>query len=185
MSTPPKRQSVVPFCYSSGAVIEGDHRYLLWRRWDRELPTLVIIMLNPSKADAYADDATIRRCIGYAVRWGYGAIEVINLFAFRSTNPQTLIYEEDPVGYDNDMWLIKTCTQAKRVGSEVLVAWGRMPDFHSNSPFRRRDRDVLTRLEKLGIDVVCLAVTKDGFPKHPVRLPYNLERSKYYWRNHG
>jgi hypothetical protein len=48
----------------------GTYRYELWRRW-AEGPHVLFVMLNPSTADAVTDDATIRKCIGYAKRWGY------------------------------------------------------------------------------------------------------------------
>ena len=73
-----------------GAVITGDYRYLLWREWnsDRAVPrlqrdrqTVSFIMLNPSRADAEVNDPTITRCINFALSWGYGRLEVVNLFA--------------------------------------------------------------------------------------------------------
>jgi len=42
------------------------------------------IMLNPSTADDQVDDPTIRRCIGFSRAWGFGAMNVVNLFALRS-----------------------------------------------------------------------------------------------------
>ena len=43
-------------------------------------------MLNPSTADAQTNDPTIRRCLQFAQAWGYGTLEVVNLFAFKG-NP--------------------------------------------------------------------------------------------------
>lgn len=64
-----------------GAVITGDYRYLLWREWDISNKTVSFIMLNPSRADAQINDPTITRCINFALSWGYGRLEVVNLFA--------------------------------------------------------------------------------------------------------
>ena len=75
-----------------GAVVSDDglYRYILTRTWDRSLPALVFCMLNPSTADATVDDPTIRKCIGFAQRLGYGGIIVVNLFAYRATKPREL-----------------------------------------------------------------------------------------------
>ena len=59
-------------------------------------------MLNPSRADEERNDATIRRCIGFAGDWDFGILEVVNLFALMSTDPAALLKAKDPVGPDND-----------------------------------------------------------------------------------
>ena len=85
------------------AVISQDnkYRYQLSRIWDNEKPTVLFIMLNPSTADADADDPTIRRVVNFAKSWGYGGVFVGNLYAFRSTDPKGLKHTEDPVGEEN------------------------------------------------------------------------------------
>ncbi len=58
----------------------GRYRYSLERCWGSD-STLAIVMLNPSRADGSLDDPTLRRCMGLALGWGFGAIAVVNLFA--------------------------------------------------------------------------------------------------------
>lgn len=67
----------------------GTFRFNLVRVWSNG-PRVMWIMLNPSTADALEDDPTIRRCIGFSKAWGYGSLEVVNLFAFRATDPDVM-----------------------------------------------------------------------------------------------
>jgi hypothetical protein len=80
-------------------------------------------MLNPSTADATEDDPTIRRCVGFARRERCGVLEVVNLFAFRATNPQALRSAPDPVGPANDRFIEKAVERADL----IVVAWGAVP----------------------------------------------------------
>lgn len=138
----------------------GRYRYSLGRRWAVG-PTVAFVMLNPSTADAYQDDATLRRITAFAKAWGYGALIVGNLYAYRATNPADLWKTADPVGPDNNQHLIRIVKHCDR----VIAAWG----AHA-----RPDRiaEVLALLGMNGLE--ALALTKDGQPRHPLRLPGNL-----------
>jgi hypothetical protein len=74
---------------SAGATFSKDrrYRYRLWRSWGDPELRCVFVGLNPSTADESNDDPTIRKCVGFAKLWGFGAVDVVNLFAFRSTDP--------------------------------------------------------------------------------------------------
>lgn len=135
-------------------------RYRLSRRWG-EGPALVFIMLNPSTADASVDDATIRRCVGFAAREGWGAIDVVNLFAYRATDPKDLRRAGYPIGPDNDNAITEAVTSA----GCVCLAWG------ANAGELARPGEVLALLRRLGIDLHCLRITRSGHPQHPLMLP--------------
>jgi hypothetical protein len=142
----------------SGAVMRGRYRYLLWRTLPDGQGTAVWLMLNPSTADAYDLDPTIRRCMGFSRAWGYRRVEVINLFALRSSDPDKLLADPDPVGPENDIWIENAALRA-----EVLIAaWG----AHKAAP--RRGRDVAGLLASADIPMNCLGRTQQGFPKHPL-----------------
>jgi hypothetical protein len=145
--------------YAAGISDCGTYRYWLTRTWDDSLPTLAIIGLNPSVADAEIDDPTIRREMDFARRWRFGGISKGNLFAFRSTDPRELrsALLADPVGPENDAALL-VITERRL----VLCAWG------ARGTFMGRDRHVMRMLA--GRELVCLGVTKDGHPKHPLYL---------------
>jgi hypothetical protein len=111
-------------------------------------------MLNPSTADALVDDPTVRRCAGFTRSWGYSSLAVLNLFALRATDPGELLDAEDPVGPGwNDH--LRTAVEADL----VVCAWG------ASVPFAR-DREVLDMLR--GVDLYCLGLTKQGYPRHPL-----------------
>jgi len=95
-------------------------RYRLSRTWDREGPVVAFVMLNPSTADAEVLDPTVRRCVGFARAWEFGSLEVVNLFAFRATDPRDLLLAAAPVGPDNDQAIVDAASAADR----VVAAWG-------------------------------------------------------------
>ena len=94
-------------------------RYRLGRRWS-DGPLLAFIMLNPSCADEHIDDPSVRRCIGFARRLGFGSLEVVNLYAFLATDPAELRRAGYPIGSDNDQRI----TEAVHESSRVVAAWG-------------------------------------------------------------
>jgi len=151
-----------------GAVFDNDreYRYKLTRTWDAEKPTLAWIMLNPSTADETEDDPTIRRCIGYAKDWGYGSIEVANLFALRATNPDELREHPNPVGGANGVHLRKVCKGADM----VVAAWG------ANGGLQNRAEEVAQMLDE---DLYALDTTKAGHPVHPLYQPSDAEPVKW------
>ena len=132
----------------------GRYRYDLTRRWG-DGPTLLWVMLNPSTADASEDDPTIRRCIGFSKRDGYGSLTVVNLFAYRATDPKALVTVVDPEGPDN-WWHIQ---QAVRSSDAVVFAWGaaQIPREHH-----------IWHGGALIPSPLCLGHTKKGAPRHPL-----------------
>ncbi|MEE8171109.1 MAG: DUF1643 domain-containing protein [Phycisphaerae bacterium] len=144
---------------SRGALFDDSrrYRYRLWRVWDAARPIAAFVMLNPSTADARRDDPTIRRCIGFARRWGFGALDVVNLFAFRATRVDALRRGADPVGPANDR-VLRCCV---RRADLVVAAWGNHGLLHDSAT---RVGPILSAAAA----VHCLGVTKQGQPRHPL-----------------
>lgn len=144
----------------------GKYRYLLRRCFDGDVLSepkrpVLFVMLNPSTADALADDPTIRRCITYARKWGYSDLLVANLFALRATNPKELLTDDDPIGPDNDYVL-----EAAPRDVITIAAWG------SHRAARARALHVETLLRR---PLLCLKQTRPGAPPwHPLYLPGDL-----------
>lgn len=140
------------------------YRYLLWREWDRSRPSCVFIMLNPSTADATKDDPTIRRAMSFAEQFGFGRFEAVNLFAYRATDSRILARVRNPVGRDNDSFILESVDRC----DECFVAWG------NQGTLGARSRVVLD-LIPAGTVLHCLGVNKSGEPKHPLYLPTSTQ----------
>jgi hypothetical protein len=149
----------------SGARFSADrvYRYALWRTWDVEKPRMMVIGLNPSTADETTDDPTIRRCISFAKRDGFGGLSMLNLFAMRSTRPDQLTIVPDPIGAENDRYLAAFAVTSRT----VVCAWG----AHSMVEWRARGMQVSQLLRELGVQLSCFGVTKGSMPRHPLYLP--------------
>lgn len=151
----------------SGAIISDDglFRYLLWRKWTSKLPLLTCCMLNPSTANAYLNDPTVRKVIWFAGLWHFGGVVIVNAAAFRTTKP-TRLFEHMRAGHD----IIGPHNWAHQVqafaGRTVLVAWG--------ANIKRFPRDEVVKLRKrlaLADKVVSLGTTFEGYPMHPLYQP--------------
>jgi len=131
------------------------YRYVLWREFDfLNSAYAMFIGLNPSTADERKDDPTIRRCIGFAKSWGFGALCMTNIFAFRSTDPVKMKQQIHPVGPYNDKWLSEMSIGA----GIVIAAWG------THGGHQDRARYVTQTMPLL----MCLGLTKEGHPRHPL-----------------
>lgn len=83
------------------------YRYTLWRRWSEGERYVQFICLNPSTADETNDDPTMRKCVKFAQTWGYDALCMTNLFAYRATDPRVMKAALDPIGFGNNRWLLR------------------------------------------------------------------------------
>lgn len=157
---------------TTGAELSKDevYRFRLWRIWNTDLERLVWIMLNPSDADASDDDPTVRKCIGFARRLGFGGIEIVNLYAFRTPSPKVLHDaikrhgEAYTIGPKNDDYLRMACAKAPF----VMAAWGARPFLVERA---KRVRGLLDEHP----NVNCLGYAQNGEPRHPLMLAYRTE----------
>jgi hypothetical protein len=148
---------------------DGKYRYRLWRRWGPG-DLVAFVMLNPSTADGKDDDPTLRRCIGYAKAWGFDALEVVNLFAWRATKPKDMPAGlMTTIGRDNDMHIAAVGSRA----ALIVAAWGALD--HRPPAYRARARSVHARL----LEPHAIAITDGGDPRHPLYLAKVLKPSPY------
>lgn len=121
----------------------------------------VFLLLNPSTANAFKPDPTVSRCREFARRWGADVLEVVNLFALRSTDPDELYNHErglcgdDPV---NDLAIVEACFGA----SIIIAAWGNHGQHHD------RALAVCKLLYVRNLRMHTLGFTQGGLPTHPL-----------------
>jgi hypothetical protein len=153
------------FGVDGGVVFSADrrYRYLLSRPGPRPV---TFLMLNPSTADEVNDDPTIRRCRGYSRDWGFDGVIIANAFAWRSTDPNALYDLADPVGPDNDMWILEA---ASRAVGPIVCGWGKHGKLHG------RGAAVAALLRAHGHRPMTFGLNLDGSPKHPLYLRADLQ----------
>lgn len=164
----------------NSAVFSPDNKHRYWLKRELSQPrdqprTMCLwVMLNPSTADCTSNDPTIKRCMGFTQYWGYDDMEVVNLFAFRATNPKELLFPANKrvaVGPDNNRWI----QERAAIADLIICAWG------SHKFVRERSVDVLamlrTSMAVYSMGTMCIGCTQDGYPKHPLYVPggTNLE----------
>ena len=135
----------------------GAYRFLLTRVWNPDRPRVCWTMLNPSKADAYFNDNTVKQIINFSMAWNFGSLEVVNLFALVSTDPAKLRLARDPVGFGNDTYIRGAAGRA----SMRVCAWG------AGGALFGRDQEVIAILREFG-ELHCIGTTKGGHPWHPL-----------------
>lgn len=151
--------------HASEAVFDATAQYRYWlsREWDTTRPAVSFIMLNPSRADASRPDPTVTRCLHFAMQWGFGRLVVVNLFAWRSPYPAELVQCGDPVGPENDRYLLRGVEES----AVCIAAWG------NHGRLRDRQQSVLALLDQHPL--MALALTKTGAPRHPLYAPRDAQ----------
>jgi hypothetical protein len=143
-------------------------RYLLWRRW-ADGPVANFLMLNPSTADEVKLDPSCTRARLYAERWGFGALIVTNLFAWRATDPDEMKAARDPVGSRNDEAIVRAA-----LGVDLVVcAWG------NHGAHLERSKRVVELLGRSKISLHALRLNGNGEPAHPLYLPGSLQPRRF------
>lgn len=146
----------------------GRYRYRLERRQDKTGPVVAFFGVNPSTADASAEDATTRKWHGFAERNGWGRYIVGNVFALRSTDVRALgVRGALPIGQDNTHHLLGICADA-----DILVpCWGDSGKIPKR--LRSHVQTTIRILENTGKPMFTFGLTKGGDPRHPLMLGYN------------
>lgn len=122
-------------------------------------------MLNPSTATETQNDPTVERCERRARALGFGAFRVLNIFAWRDTDPKAMRAAADPVGPGNDGAIRESLPWA----DQVICAWGTHGAHLNRGPL------VEALLRATGTPLFHLGLSKDGHPKHPLYIGYGVQ----------
>ncbi|MBF9048614.1 DUF1643 domain-containing protein [Roseobacter sp. HKCCD9010] len=141
------------------------YRYSLTRVWDPHGTKALFIMLNPSTATEVQNDPTVERCERRARTLGFGAFRVLNIFAWRDTDPKAMRAAADPVGPDNDATIIDSLPWA----DQTIAAWG------THGAHLNRGPEVEALLRQTGTPLYHLGLSKQGHPKHPLYIGYAVQ----------
>lgn len=143
------------------------YRYGLIIRWDNDLPLMLICCLNPSTATETENDPTIERLERRARKKGYGGMHMLNIFAYRDTNPLYMKKREDPIGQDNDDYIKSAFKESGQ--SKIHCGWG------THGKHIGRDKQVIKMFKKMNIKCLAIKLNKNGTPVHPLYQPYSLD----------
>lgn len=161
-----------------GAILRADgthrDRYLLtWAHFGRTGPLNLVIGMNPSSASEKAADSTLIKIWGFAYRWNNGGFVMANVVPYRATNPSEMRFDPFDL-HDNLRHIIDAAQRVSLAGGNVVVAWGTpsLPREHRAMFDAWADR-VYSALRSIDIQPLCLGISKDGSPRHPLMLAYN------------
>lgn len=141
------------------------YRYMLTRVWEPAGKRALFIMLNPSTATEVQNDPTVERCERRARALGFGAFRVLNIFAWRDTDPKKMRAAPDPVGPGNDAAILESLPWA----DQIIAAWG------THGAHLGRGAAVEAMLRTSGYPIYHLGLSKAGHPKHPLYIGYGQQ----------
>jgi hypothetical protein len=166
MSDRQARLSIGGFTGEAWAVLSQcrTYGYRLVRVWDSHKPRLGVVGHSWSTATESRSDRTVRRCVGFPRAWGYGGIDIGNLFGLQAADPRSLASAADPIGPDNDAHLAAMCTD----NDLVLLAWG----AHACPDRAHAVAHMLWHCRRdCGGSLAVLEWTERGQPRHPLYVP--------------
>lgn len=132
-------------------------------------------MLNPSTATEQQNDPTVERCERRARAGGYGSLIVLNIFAYRATDPRDMKAVFDPIGKENNKFIELTLMLSRSESTDIVCGWG------THGSFMDREKQVFEMFRKYRVVPKALDWTKHGHPKHPLYVPYkNQPHEKPY-----
>lgn len=150
------------------------HRYL-WRRvWDKDKPTIAVIMLNPCQADNIITDTTTALVVNNVAKLEeYGGVEILNLYSKLTTKLNFKESDEELNDQENDSHIIK----AVKDSSKTILAWG----MSANSNVRIEERATeVVKLLKEHKEKLCMISDGERIGLHPltpsVRKEWILEK---------
>ena len=88
---------------------------------------------------------------------------MVNLFGYRTPHPRALKKAKDPIGAENDFYVLKAVDEA-----HVVLGWG------NEGGLLGRDRAILTQLAPYQKKLYCLQLNRSVQPRHPLYIPRHV-----------
>lgn len=130
---------------------------------------------RPGTGEDEVLDPTVRKCMAWARRDGFGGLVMLNLCAAIGTDSDSLTLMTDHVGQETDEYLVHHAREAGR----VVAAWGQLAAKSRNQIVRGRPLKVLATLAQF-VDLYAFRLSMDGTPWHPLYLPNRT--TSFLWR---
>ena len=156
--------------YDIVKMVGDEHvRYSLANKGDNPL---IVFGINPSTANKDKPDATMRRVMGFAERYGFDSFVMLNVYPLRATNPAALPQECDDVLHTANIQEIVNVVSSHPEAS-ILMAYG--GNINSRKYLRPCLRDIIDALKPYNPKYfqIGTALNRDGSPKHPLMAPYS------------
>ncbi len=159
--------------------VDNKYRYSLTRIWDDSKDILLYFLLNPSTADAYEDDNTIKSCVRLAKENGYGGLRVVNLFAIKATKLENLSGEPKHIliGEEWENYIIDSIENS----DVIVLGWGNAVKELKGVKDFNREKEVAEFLDSKGYEYFCFELTKKCCPKHPLYISSGTKLKKIKW----
>lgn len=152
----------------------GLYRPILTREWGLGQPTVVIIGVNPSKADHLIDDPTIKADYRHCDAWGFSRLIKLNLFDLVATEPKDMAKHPHPEGPSN--WdAFREVFEKPATKLVTVCAWGNWGKHNG------QDWAVLKWLEYWEADLKCMGTNQNGTPKHPLYMKPGTLLRRFTW----
>lgn len=154
------------------------YRYSLLHQWDElfDRRRALFICLNPSTADENQLDPTLTRIRSFCQRLGTNEFLMLNIFAYRATDPQDMMAVDDPVGSENDTHITEAIEEAYELNGrqlDIVCGWGNH-GLHLNR--QSACLELLAEFRNLpNLRISCLGKNTNDTPKHPLYIAANKE----------
>ena len=135
--------------------------------FDEKEKPIVWIALNPSTADENKLDPTLTRIKNYSIKFGFNCFYMLNIFAFRATDPNVMLKENNPTGKDNDYWIKHIC----KLSNTIVCCWG------NHGKHLNRSDQIKEMLKQFNL--FYLDMSNENEPKHPLYLNSNLNLNRF------
>ncbi|MDN8592776.1 DUF1643 domain-containing protein [Paenibacillus sp. 11B] len=137
------------------------HRYLLERVWNSEKKKATVIMINPSFADELKTDVSVCKLMNFLIDNDFGALRIVNLYAFISTDPSALSNNSEAVGELNDQYI--ECSIADT--DLIIIGWG-----IEKSKYTKRKAYIRNLLKKTNVEIKGFIDNEGRIGRHPSRI---------------